>query len=330
MDLIKLTFKSPLISRTLGIDNYTKIEELVHSDSFFSALIFQAMQINEEVKNNPTNFIQSCTISSCFPYFNDILFFPKPTNFKPNPIDSTDFKKNKKVKYISKETLIQYINQEKIINENYTNLQNGEMLVNKNELNFKENNVLFLDENTQHVNLVNQQKPEPYYLSRLIFNKDSGLYFFVNWQKEEEQKYKPIFMQALQLLGDTGIGSYRTTGNGQFEINKFEENYSDSNLIINNNFTKRHCLNLSIFIPSYSEINLITNDEETQYQLIKRGGFITNSNLLEKPTRKKIIYGFKEGSIFSNNNLVGELVDLKPTNFNHPIWRNGKSIFIYF
>jgi CRISPR-associated protein Csm4 len=54
---------------------------------------------------------------------------------------------------------------------------------------------------------------EPYYVDKIFFHKNAGLFFLV----EAEEKTLEMLKAAMRLLSDNGIGTDRNVGNGQFE-----------------------------------------------------------------------------------------------------------------
>jgi CRISPR-associated protein Csm4 len=93
-----------------------------------------------------------------------------------------------------------------------------------------------------------------------------------------------------------------------------------------------------MFIPeSGKQLKGMLAGEKVSYDFARRGGWITTPPF--NAYRKNVIYAFMPGSVFSlklddDVDIKGKIVDLKPdVTFGeqkpeHPIWRNGKSIFI--
>ena len=77
--------------------------------------------------------------------------------------------------------------------------------------------------------------------------------------------------------------------------------------------------------------------EQSSYQLIKRGGWVASpTNIDAVLHRKRSVYMFTEGSVFkSDSPLIGKVTDLQPALWEehadmipHPVWRDGRAIFL--
>ena len=169
------------------------------------------------------------------------------------------------------------------------------------------------------------QKPEedatPFYVDRLFFGEESGLYFLLECSHKET---RTKLEAALRLLGDMGIGTDRSVGYGQFEV-------SYDTITLNLPKATSYQLNLSLFCPTYEELQQDTL-RDASYQLLRRGGWVSQADKVEHQTlQKSSIYMFTEGSVFSNSQkLTGKIADLRPryAGFNHPVWRDGTAIFL--
>jgi CRISPR type III-A-associated RAMP protein Csm4 len=127
----------------------------------------------------------------------------------------------------------------------------------------------------------------------------------------------------LSYLADSGIGTDRTVGMGQFS-------FSFDTFSIDLPEKTSHSFNLSLFCPeNHGQLKELI-DNNSKYDLIKRGGWIGEPY---NTFRKKSIYMFREGSVFKTNDLTaGKTVDLKPektpAKIDHPVYRVGKSLFM--
>ena len=176
----------------------------------------------------------------------------------------------------------------------------------------------------------------------------SGLYFLSQFKNTEAQKE---FEEILALLGDTGIGSDRTCGQGLFEFSKTDPSLIFKNLnneksktgfefssfdslpsdLFSQKGAQSHWISLSLFHPSREERGRLSalREEDLNYELIRRGGWIHNS-----PFRRKSLFMFTEGSGFKNVpsdvKLKGDVTDVTPSgcNLNHKVFRDGRGFFI--
>ena len=320
MHCYRLTFTEPLLLSKTGTD-YADIELFIHSDTLKSALLVNAFQVGLAT-DQAKDFLDSFLISSAFPYYHHSLFFPKPYFKLPINANDNETKKNKQLKKIA------FIEKESF----FTIIQGGELNDRTHKYYDKTGRFLFHQEQEKEITIykeedvvhqtgINKQKDLLYATVRLRFNKEAGLYFLVQWQNKE---YEALFNSALSLLADNGLGAYRTVGNGKFSYKKDETEFQIANIADAN-----AQLNLSLYIPATTEIENLKKDELLSYNLLKRGGYIASPEGATKMSwRKKTIFSFAEGSIFNTTPLKGDCVDLKPEGVLHPIYREGRSIFI--
>ncbi|MCC5943486.1 MAG: type III-A CRISPR-associated RAMP protein Csm4 [Bernardetiaceae bacterium] len=189
--------------------------------------------------------------------------------------------------------------------------------------------------------------PEPYYIDKLYFQnrklkvmssdkareqneaeEETGLYFLLDI---EDEKQLPKIKAALKLLQDSGLGTDRNIGNGHFKLDMNDE------ITLDVPDEAEFQTNLSLYCPYKEEIgNNGKLMQESFYDLIKRGGYLASpANPQHVSLRKKSIYMFTEGSIFPKQKLQGKTVNLQPDNtiladseVLHPVWRDGKAIFL--
>lgn len=363
--IYKLKFTSPLhISRGKDDDDYSKSENYIHSDTLKSALFSTAVLLNSELQNEAKGeeFFNSFLLSSTFPYFKNTLFLPKPKGKlpftdSPNEEPTYDFKKDlKKINFIDFDLFFEYFkekNEKDILKDDKKFVFASGYLV-KSELLKKEKKMeedkfekqkycdkksfsvsksevqerVYIRKYNEIYDNAEKDKPvfsEPYIVDKIHFFNDAGLYFILERNEGFDEEF---FDKVLKNLGEFGIGTDRNVGNGQFEVIdkqvkeiEFEEN-SD------------YLMNLSLFLPTQEEVGEFT--QHCQYKLIKRGGWI--SNLVDMKIlvgkqyrRKKSVYMIDEASIFENNfEFNGKYVNLNPemNDIKHPIWRDGRAIFI--
>lgn len=343
LTVYKLKLTSPLhISRGRDDDDYSKSHTIIHSDTLKSALFSTAILLKPELQKqeNGQSFFNSFLLSSAFPYYKDTLFLPKPkgklpiTNIKDNE-PSYDFKKElKKVDYIDIDLFLQLFNasNNKLINTDDIPFKIiGEFIV-KPDFEKKEDLKIYKSEVQERVYIrkfneiydPNDKKyifSDPFIVDKIYFMENTGLYFIL---VEKENFDKNFFKNVLEHLGVFGIGTDRNVGNGHFVIEKIDT--------INLTFTSntKYLMNLSLYLPTKSEVENFTN--ACQYKIIKRGGWISNIvdlEMLKKGQLKKSVYMIEEASVFENNfEYVGKLVDLRTENINHPVWREGRSLFV--
>ena len=318
---IRLTFTGGLhIGR--GADELDKTSTTYSSDALKSALFAVGLPYYPEWAQNPEGFFQSFRLSSAFPWCGPDFFLPKPGNIRfrfESSNDLTQAKRAKRLSYISAtlfRTWAAAPDQEVAVNE----LQTGDGAF------------LFTGKGKKFLHTAVQQRAQvpaggegetrPYYFERLLFSEDSGLYFLIAFLDET---IKPQIIHALHLLGDVGIGTDRTVGNGQFTIGHPEVFALPS-------ATKGLQMALGLYLPLKEEIEAM-DLEQSWWSLVRRGGFMAASGREEyRSLRKNNIYFFGEGSTFkATMTLKGRVANLQPE-WNapgmHPVWRCGMPLFL--
>ena len=167
-----------------------------------------------------------------------------------------------------------------------------------------------------------EEDAKPYYVDKILFKYDSGLYFLAEGNTE-------LLEKALSILSMEGIGTDRNVGFGFFE-------FSSDELTIDLPEHANHQVALSLFIPeSKEQLAELMDSDDVAFDFTRRGGWITTNPY--STLRKNAIYGFMPGSVFSLKQgmacrTIGKIVNLKPEigemTPKHPIWRNGKSIML--
>lgn len=154
----------------------------------------------------------------------------------------------------------------------------------------------------------------PFYMDRVYFSDQSGLFFLVDGDTQYIEK-------ALPLLALEGIGTDRNVGNGAFE-------HQDDTISIDIPEDGQYALALSTYIPANKEQLEHAIDPHASYELIRRGGWMTTAPY--NKFRKNAIYAFAAGSVFHSLQMGdGKIVDLAPHGIvQHPVWRCGKAFFL--
>lgn len=121
---------------------------------------------------------------------------------------------------------------------------------------------------------------------------------------------------AIHLLSDEGVGGKRSLGRGFFKkVDWLEE---PSELLSTGNFY----INLSIYFPQKEELAYLYS-----YELEKRNGYVYSMG--GKTVRKRSVMVIQEGSLLKGK-VAGELLDIRPKGFKHPVYLHGKPILIGF
>jgi len=332
MKIVKLYPEFPFRFR-IGVGKMDTIDDLIHSDTLFSAIINCAVKLYsfDEVNVLIERFIQRrIAISSVFYGVRDkekeVFFFPKPFGrFSSNEsLNIIDKKKLKNIKYISSDIWTKILSSwdGKKINYNLlekTALNNGFL--------FSEGSIELEDEKTEIIKKIfiepkvqvgrSRATAENLYFQSevelLSLSEKTTPFLFLLFKGEMDKKIKAIF----NLLIEEGIGGERASGKGWFkewdigEINLPEPKENDD------------CLSLSLTLPAVEEVNYLKS-----YQLLTRNGFIYSATG-GVPYRKKTVRLLKEGAIFVKN-IKGQIIDVKPEflKLQHPVYLYGQSFNI--
>lgn len=323
LDIVRLHFTSPLHIATPSED-YGKSHDMVHSDTIWSAIIHAWAVLGIDIPENPDD--AGFSLSSLFPFtfLNDksLYFFPKP--FVPFNIQKKEVsdiaKKLKKIKWVDTVYFEMILNNETVtgFGKDNEHLQ-GDWLCGQVLNDFIKKDVV----PRARVPRIAGEDTTIYYMERIYFAENSGLFFILNC-KDEKAKHK--IHAALNLLHSEGIGSDRNIGHGKFD-------WCYDTLKLGVPETSSYCTNLSLFCPKSREELIPMLDDNSRYDLIKRGGWLSDEQW--KTFRKQSVYMFREGGVFaiaSNGKALhetGTIVNVTPPGVNmHPVWRNGKALFI--
>lgn len=315
--IIKLTDLSPLHIGT-GKENYDFSASQLHSDTISAALASIRCQLGKV--GDVDDFLRSFAISSAFPYIGNHLFLPRPIgNVNVNILDINNeyasLKQIKKIKYFEVDTWNRLVNNESI------NLSRNQILCefafNKDATHICQP---FKSMVTQRVTVPRSgdDNATPFFFDWTYFSSNAGLYFITDAKGDLLDEILKLF----KLLGEQGIGTDKNIGGGKFRV---EQSQIDLYECVDANAQ----ITLSLYIPTKDELNKI-DLKSSRYDLLLRGGYMSGSKDVDLwHIRKKSIYMFNIGSIFSTQHpLNGKIVDLCPTEYNaphmHPVYRSGR------
>lgn len=329
-NIYKLHFTTPVHFGD-SRDDYGISLKITQSDTLYAAVVSCLAKLREKI---PDDGDLGCSISSLFPFYQKdknskaVLFLPKPLKQSlPKLEDVGNAKKIKKVTWLD----VRYFN--KVINGDVLFEQETDIENTKKEYLTAEPIVEdFITSQVSPrvtVSRLGDEDAQPFYMDRVFFKDRSGLYFIVIGDTT-------LFEKGLKLLQYEGIGTDRNVGNGFFE-------FTEGTMEIELPESAAMSMSLSMFIPeSKDQLGGMLQGEGVAYDFTRRGGWITTSP--HNRLRKKFIHAFMPASVFSlpakDICIYGKMVDLRPEitdeithtqgleKFQHPIWRNGKSIFI--
>ncbi|MFK7905016.1 MAG: type III-A CRISPR-associated RAMP protein Csm4 [Chitinophagales bacterium] len=362
LKIIKLNFNAPLhISK--GKNEYDSSEQLVHSDTLKSALYVMAKRLGLKEAESGKGFFDKFALSSAFPYIGEEYFFPKPMVKLPFTLEGLEGKKAqskqakilkkvkdkkaqskqakilKKLEYIGKSLFEKVLKGEEYEFEKWEVLAKGKMLSNHsqfepNSQRLERQDRTYKAEQAGRVfipPLGSEEAPMPFYMERLHFAENAGLYVVVDAVADF---YSETLLPALRLLADEGIGTRRHLGNGTFDLEEAE-----MTLELPAMGEARHWMNLGLYCPTHEEWK--TNREalkESSFGLMKRGGWLSSPEVETNISfRKQSLYMFSEGSVFAFGDwkgkgmiVRGDVKDIAPeiVDVAHEVWRDGTSVFV--
>lgn len=320
----RLTFKTQLhLGRTigpaqagsLGLEN---TETYIPADTLFSAIC--QMWATFYDTQNLTTFLNRYTVendslpftlTSAFPFAQNIYLFPKPM------IWTDRSKESKRIQFVSYDIfqdivsgnppqfdVAQLISGDKV----WMSAEEIKQLKTSDEEDFN----VWTTNTRPRVTLGSRNSgSEIWHVQTVQFNTDCGLWFAAKFDCEEtQQKIETL----LRVLGDCGIGGERNAGYGQFDFQK-------DTIDIPTAQAGDRFVTLSPICPKSSVQleQMLLGD--IAYLLNPSTGWITDPG---STSSRKRINLFAEGSVLhATDNPVGRLVDLQPDGFSHPVYRYG-------
>ena len=317
--VIKLKNLTPLHIGT-GKENYDFSSGSLHSDTLSSALA--AIRANNGKSEDVESFLNSFSISSAFPFYENRFFMPKMQGNIPVTIEGEEEhlmrKQLKKIKFIELDIWNDITSGvHKKVDKNQIQ---GDFLIDLNNEDFAITSKNYVSQRAA-VSRDNTVETAPFFFEWRYFDPKGGLFCLLNC---DEKVFKEIF-ELFEQLGETGLGTDRNVGGGKFEV---EESEISLPIIEEPN----HMMLLSLFIPQEEELEKL-HLNKSKYDILLRGGFMAGSaEEALRHLRKKSIYMFNAGSVFNTTNeLIGKVVDLHPK-WNdermHPVFRSGKPFYL--
>lgn len=321
--VFKLVFKTAYhVGNDLGSATLASAEMTINSDTLFSALCIEALQLGGEEylkKLYKKCLDDELVFSSLFPYLGEDYFLPKPILHIENTLNKEeDLKKSKEyknLKYISAIDFKQYLGSLQGTDE--FDVASGNEKLKK----------IGVSEVRQWVSIKGEVESVPYHVATFNFFDNAGLYFITAYKDEQDLDF---LSQLLNALAWSGIGGKRSAGLGKFILDDpifLDTPYSEglealSELLSLSNSTYKILLNLAL--PQNNELDKVCQD--SSYMLIRRGGFVQSENHWHHQIKKKLIYAFAAGSSFKHS-FSGDIYDVSISG-NHPVYKYLKPLFM--
>lgn len=317
--VIKLKNLTPLHIGT-GKENYDFSSGSLHSDTLSSALA--AIRANNGKSEDVESFLNSFSISSAFPFYENRFFMPKMQGNIPITIDGEEEhlmrKQLKKIKFIELDIWNDISSGvHKKVSKNQIQ---GDFLIGMNNQDFAITSKSYVSQRAA-VSRDGTVETVPFFFEWRYFDPKGGLFCLLNCDEIVFEEILKLFEQ----LGETGLGTDRNVGGGKFEV-------EESDISLPTIDKPNHMMLLSLFIPQEEELEKL-HLNKSKYDILLRGGFMagsTDEGL--RHLRKESIYMFNVGSVFNTiNQLMGKVVDLQPK-WNdermHPVFRSGKPFYL--
>lgn len=314
--------------RTAGIESSN---HRLPSDTLFAAIVYQLSRRNAVLAEAFVGAFQEAEtagaeppflISSTFPFVDSELLYPVPLTsslMMPATGDSSasdHVKRVKKVKYVSYR-----IWEELLANTNLADwaehaipLQGGQVWCDKPQNSVKRGDIWLTSQRPRVTIDRETQQSNIFHVGLTYFNEGCGLWFGINWHASAQKHILDDLSvyQAVQLaindLRDTGIGSLRSSGAGAI---------SDiSTAVIKLPDAGDQNISLSRIYPTPADIERLVS-----YRLSPVSGFMQAAN--GRQYKRRQVAMVDDGAVIKGNQRLGSIVDIRPSDADHPSWRYG-------
>ena len=307
-----LNFRSPLHLGRRGV-GLEETEISVPADTLFSAICqtWRMFYGEEHLTDFLTQYEtgEPFLLTSAFPFAGNIRFFPKPLGIESKiRFSEDDHKRFKKVRFLSERRFRQIVNGEEIAFDPDDLINDGQLWIHDDD---KCPRTVWKTDKRPRVTLDRQSSTsEIWHLGGVKFHENCGLWFDAKFEVEETQTQ---IETILRVLGDTGIGGERSAGYGIFDL------HSEPAEIESERETDQFVTLSPICPRDADELNRLIQGD-VGYTLEECSGWIGSAE--GNGLRRQQVWMFGAGSVLAGNGRrVGRLVDLKPDECPHPVWR---------
>lgn len=308
----------------LGLGSHArKAGVLVHSDTLHAALVSVAARTGSPLLEHA----QQLRVSSMYPYWKSIYFYPKP--FLPVPReesakdDPKAGKRWKSIRLISEGMLTAWLAGDTALSDNTEALDDGLAALKTECANLPRPLHGFLDRGLAPAVTVDRcgAGATPFDRRGLRVNTDEGVGAWFLAELDEAQVVS--FHDVVDLLGTNGLGGERTVGYGQFDILGIEPCPPDG--VFAPCPQADAVMALSLYHPTRDEAEAGVLDGIAAYDATVRGGWLDAATTQGGRPRRALRMCL-EGSVFpkTGNGPLGDVRDVRPEGFGaHPVWRSG-------
>ena len=305
--LVKLRFKSPV---HFGAGRLSDSQIACDAATLFSALYIEALRIGVEEELLSATESEDLLLSDVFPFVGDTLYIPKPmVQFNvvsaTRPLDKDEGsrarKAAKKLSFIPARELSTYLrgtlDPVATLDQFHVGCAGVQTKVN-----------LLRDETVDAM---------PYVVGGFSFLPEAGLYFIVRGSFD--------LAPLLDLLSFSGLGGKRTAGYGRFSY-EICEGSAFPPLAEMDSYHPTRSMLLSTSTPTNGELSSRLLDG-ARYRLVRKGGFEQSAAHGNTPQRKRDLYEFVAGSVFSHT-FRGDVFDVNDTDGAHPVYRYARAMWL--
>lgn len=289
----------------IGKGMLTDGEPIFMADTLFSALCQEALNISDGI-NKLVDYCQQgkLKLSDALPYIEETCYVPKPMMvIESKEEGNSKIKKAfKKLKYIPIDKMDDYVK------------GNLDAQLEKNKL-----ETLGQYEMRQKASVSYEEDAMPYYIGSFHFTEGNGIYIIIGYEDDMVLDYISMLLRGLSY---SGIGGKRSAGYGKFEM-EFCELPEELKKRLKIKKYKKY-ISLGFSLPKVEEIEEICDTSE--FQLIKRSGFISSNTYAATYQKKKDFYGFGAGACFEKI-FDGDVFDVS-IHGKHPVYRYAIPIFM--
>ncbi len=295
------------------------------SDTLFSALCFawaaifgedSLRALLEAFREGSPPFL----ISSAFPFYGTIRFYPRPL-LRPK-LEADAAERVKDTRWVSEGIFKFWLDGVDLSSfAKPDNLKDDMWLLPEEARSLKggtEVLTLYVRENVARVTIDRVTSASNlYYVGQVRFPRKGGLFCYAASNDEETLEK---LREALEYLGEQGIGGERSLGYGRFTLSAWD-------VVQEWSHEGERFVTLSLYHPTEAEVGAGALGGGAAYRLVRREGFVTSPHW-HGPVRRRAVYMLEEGSVVAKtaHKVYGHLVDVTPGALRmvaHRVYRYG-------
>lgn len=301
---------------------------IYHSDRLFSALthamaslqmLDKWLEATVRAQTRP-----AVTVSSCFPYLDEIHFVAPPATLWPPP--PSPKLRWESARFVPLSLVNDLLSGQPMREEGWW-LDGPSQCLMPGDIQFTAPGPFRISRRTRAAVDRVDGRVVAHTTACLEFPEGGGLWALVGFADEEAyQQWADPVRGALRWLADTGLGGERTHGWGQSEPPEFIEAELPGTILTapvaaNDNGAGAYWL-LSLYVPADQDL---IDWQRSRYKLVVRGGRIESRQGWGHP--KRLLRMVQEGSVlYTAGPPRGAARDVAPEGFPHPVYRSGLAL----